>query len=84
MRNCCQRGLTEADAALAVIAQIDLIQAVDFDRAAAIGAIERARPGIEICELSAKTGEGFGDWASRLATPGPAKAGHYVHRLHWV
>jgi hydrogenase nickel incorporation protein HypB len=52
---------------LAVITKIDLIQAVDFDRAAAHGAIQQARPGIEICELSAKTGEGFGDWAGRLA-----------------
>ena len=52
---------------LAVITKIDLIQAVDFDRAAAHRAILQARPDIEICELSAKTGDGFGDWASRLA-----------------
>jgi len=51
---------------LAVITKIDLIQAVDFDRAAAHGAIQQARPGIEICEVSAKTGEGFADWTRRL------------------
>src|SRR6202521_4302487 len=45
---------------LAVITKIDLIQAVDFDRVAAQGAIQQARRGIEICELSAKTGEGIG------------------------
>ena len=51
---------------LAVITKIDLIEAVDFDRAAAHGAIQQARPGIEICEVSAKTGEGFADWTHRL------------------
>ena len=51
---------------LAVITKIDLARAVDFDRAAAHAAIQDVRHGIEVLEVSAKTGEGFDAWVSRL------------------
>jgi hydrogenase nickel incorporation protein HypB len=51
---------------LAVITKIDLALAVDFDRAAAHAAIQDVRYGIEVLEVSAKTGEGFDAWVSRL------------------
>jgi hydrogenase nickel incorporation protein HypB len=51
---------------LAVITKIDLALAVDFDRAAAHTAIQDVRHGIEVLEVSAKTGEGFAAWVSRL------------------
>jgi hydrogenase nickel incorporation protein HypB len=51
---------------LAVITKIDLSLAVDFDRAAAHAAIQEVRHGIEVLEVSAKTGEGFDGWVGRL------------------
>jgi hydrogenase nickel incorporation protein HypB len=51
---------------LAVITKIDLSLAVDFDRAAAHAAIQDVRHGMEVLEVSAKTGEGFDAWVSRL------------------
>jgi hydrogenase nickel incorporation protein HypB len=51
---------------LAVITKIDLAVAVDFDRAAAQAAIQDVRHGIEILEVSAKTGERFDAWVARL------------------
>jgi hydrogenase nickel incorporation protein HypB len=51
---------------LALITKIDLSGAVDFDRTAARAAIEDARPGIEILEISARSGAGFPVWIGRL------------------
>jgi len=52
---------------LAVITKIDLAEAVGFDRAAAREAVDRVRPGLEILETSARTGEGMDAWIERLA-----------------
>ena len=47
-------------------AKIDLAEAVGFDRAAAREAVDRVRPGLEILETSARTGEGMDEWLARL------------------
>lgn len=44
---------------VAVITKIDLAEAVEFDRAAAHRNIQSVRPGMKICEVSAKTGAGM-------------------------
>ena len=47
---------------VALITKIDLAAAVEFDRAAARASIEAVRPGMRVCEVSAKTGEGADQW----------------------
>jgi hydrogenase nickel incorporation protein HypB len=47
---------------VAVITKIDLAGAVEFDLAAARDNIHRVRPGMQIVEVSAKTGEGMEAW----------------------
>jgi hydrogenase nickel incorporation protein HypB len=47
---------------VAVITKIDLSQAVEFDLAAAHRSIQSVRPGMQVFELSSKTGNGMGDW----------------------
>jgi hydrogenase nickel incorporation protein HypB len=44
---------------VAIITKVDLAAAVGFDRAAAYGSIQSVRPGMEIVEVSVKTGEGM-------------------------
>jgi hydrogenase nickel incorporation protein HypB len=44
---------------VAVITKMDLAAAVDFDRAAAHRSIQSVRPGMQVFEISAKTGEGL-------------------------
>lgn len=53
-----------ADAA--VITKMDIAEAVEFDRAAALQSIESIRPGMRIFETSAKTGAGMDDWLGYL------------------
>ncbi|MGH7728615.1 MAG: hydrogenase nickel incorporation protein HypB [Vulcanimicrobiaceae bacterium] len=53
-------------AQLAVLSKIDLAEAVGFDRAAALSAIEAVHPGLEVIELSAKTGQRFEHWIAQL------------------
>ena len=50
----------------AVITKMDLVDAVDFDLEAARTNIHAVRPGIEIVEVSAKTGVGMDDWIEYL------------------
>ena len=52
---------------LAVITKTDLSDAAGFDEAAARAAIRSVRPGLEVLQVSAKTGAGFEAWLSRLA-----------------
>ncbi|MEO6434633.1 MAG: hydrogenase nickel incorporation protein HypB [Tepidisphaeraceae bacterium] len=59
-----------------VITKMDLAEAVEFDSAGAHRSIQSVRPGMEVLELSAKTGEGFERWmqllnARRAARPVP-------------
>jgi hydrogenase nickel incorporation protein HypB len=51
---------------VAVITKTDLAAAVDFDRAAAHRNIQCVRPGMQVFEVSAKTGEGMDQWLSFL------------------
>jgi hydrogenase nickel incorporation protein HypB len=52
---------------LAVITKSDLADVVEFRRAEAMDAMRAVRPGIEIFEVSAKTGAGMDAWLQRLA-----------------
>ena len=47
---------------VAVLTKTDLAAAVEFDRAAAQQSIESVRPGMQVFEVSAKTGEGMHSW----------------------
>src|SRR5215813_2094415 len=51
---------------VAVITKIDLADAAEFDLAVARDNIQRVRPGMQIIEVSAKTGEGMGAWMELL------------------
>jgi hydrogenase nickel incorporation protein HypB len=51
---------------VAVITKIDLAKAVEFDRAEAHRSIQCVRPGMQVVEVSAKTGEGMDQWLSFL------------------
>jgi len=51
---------------LAVVTKVDLAEAVGFRRAEAHRNIREVRPGLEILETSARTGEGMDAWLSRL------------------
>ena len=53
---------------VAVITKIDLAGAVEFDLAAARDNIQRVRPGIQVLEVSAKTGEGMEAWLGLLTS----------------
>ena len=47
---------------IAVITKTDLAAAVEFDWKTACGNIQAVRPGLEIFNVSAKTGEGLPEW----------------------
>jgi hydrogenase nickel incorporation protein HypB len=68
-----------------VITKTDLAAPACFDAAAARGSIEAVRPGMEVFEVSSKTGEGLGRWldfldARRLASQTPAGTGRGLVR----
>ena len=69
---------------VAIITKIDLAAAVEFDRQALLTNIAHVRPGLEVLEVSAKTGEGFDRWmalvqqratAAKASAPAPATTG---------
>jgi hydrogenase nickel incorporation protein HypB len=47
---------------VAVITKIDLAAAVEFDRAQARQSIQSVHPGMQVFEVSAKTGQGMDEW----------------------
>jgi hydrogenase nickel incorporation protein HypB len=51
---------------VALITKTDLAGAVDFDAAAAHRNIQSVRPGMQVFEVSAKTGAGMGPWLDSL------------------
>lgn len=53
---------------VAVLTKIDLASAVEFDREAARRSIQAVRPGMEVFEVSAKTGAGLDAWLDHLLT----------------
>lgn len=56
---------------VAVITKIDLAAAVEFDRSAALASIDVVRPGIPVCEVSARTGEGMDGWLAVVEGSAP-------------
>jgi hydrogenase nickel incorporation protein HypB len=51
---------------VAVITKTDIAEAVEFDSAKARASIQSVRPGMQIFELSAKTGDGMKEWLNFL------------------
>jgi len=51
---------------VAIISKMDLAQAVEFDRQALERNIQTVRPGMKVVGLSAKTGQGMGEWLDWL------------------
>ncbi|HEY7171071.1 MAG TPA: hydrogenase nickel incorporation protein HypB [Vicinamibacterales bacterium] len=51
---------------VAVITKSDLAAAVDFERDQLLRNIEQVRPGLELLEVSARTGDGFAGWIALL------------------
>jgi hydrogenase nickel incorporation protein HypB len=51
---------------VAVITKTDLAEACEFRREEALASLEAVRPGIEVLEVSAKTGAGMDAWLARL------------------
>jgi len=51
---------------LVVLCKIDLLPHVDFDVSQALAYARRVRPGIEMIQLSSKTGQGFDKWIEWL------------------
>jgi hydrogenase nickel incorporation protein HypB len=63
---------------MAIITKMDLSQAVEFDAAAAHRNIQAVRPGMQVFELSAKTGQGLQAW---LASLQEARSGFRTNRV---
>ena len=51
---------------IAIITKIDLADAVGFDREMLARNIDRVRPGLDVLEVSARTGKGMDAWIARL------------------
>jgi hydrogenase nickel incorporation protein HypB len=53
---------------VAVITKVDLAVAAEFDLASAHDNIQRVRPGMQVLEVSAKTGAGMDEWLDLLTS----------------
>jgi hydrogenase nickel incorporation protein HypB len=51
---------------LAILTKMDLAAAVGFDREETLRNIQSVRPGLEVLETSARTGEGLDRWIAKL------------------
>jgi hydrogenase nickel incorporation protein HypB len=60
---------------VAVLTKMDLAAAVEFDAATALRNIESVRPGMQVFEVSAKTGHGMEQWLRYLAARKASKQG---------
>jgi hydrogenase nickel incorporation protein HypB len=58
---------------VALVTKIDLADACEFDRSAALAALAAVRPGMPVIETSAKTGAGLDEWLAFLAARRPAR-----------
>lgn len=63
---------------VAIITKIDLSAAVEFDRQALLRNLGSVRPGLEVLEVSSKTGDGFDRWMALVAQRAAAARAH-VH-----
>jgi hydrogenase nickel incorporation protein HypB len=61
---------------VAVITKSDLADVVEFDRQAAYENIQNVRPGINIIELSARSGQGIGTWYDLFGTASVTATAH--------
>jgi hydrogenase nickel incorporation protein HypB len=52
---------------LAIVTKVDLAEAVGFDRGTLLRNVETVRPGLEVLDVSARTGEGLEEWLRLLA-----------------
>jgi hydrogenase nickel incorporation protein HypB len=59
---------------VAVITKTDLAGAVGFDRAAALSHIHQVRPGMEVIDVSARSGTGMDRWIARILAGRPVRA----------
>jgi hydrogenase nickel incorporation protein HypB len=59
---------------LAIVTKADLAEAAGFDREEARRSIEAVRPGLEILETSARTGQGMDRWLEKLQALAAARA----------
>ncbi|MCA9166419.1 MAG: hydrogenase nickel incorporation protein HypB [Planctomycetales bacterium] len=51
---------------MAIVTKMDLAEVCEFDRAAALQSLQQVRPGIQVLETSAKTGQGVDQWIEFL------------------
>jgi len=58
---------------VAIVSKIDLAEACGFDRASALTSIEAVRPGMQVFEVSAKTGHGMEPFLSFLTSQASSK-----------
>ncbi len=58
---------------IAIINKIDLLPYLDYDKNAAIEHIQRVHPDMPVFEVSAKTGDGIGEWAEWLKEKAASK-----------
>jgi hydrogenase nickel incorporation protein HypB len=59
---------------LAIVTKADLAEAAGFDREEARRSIEAVRPGLEVLETSARTGQGMDRWLETLRTLADTRA----------
>jgi hydrogenase nickel incorporation protein HypB len=52
---------------LALITKLDLAEAAGFDRHVALANLASVRPGLEVLEVSSRTGEGMRGWLERVS-----------------
>ncbi|WP_374122123.1 hydrogenase nickel incorporation protein HypB [Frankia sp. AiPa1] len=60
---------------LVLVNKTDLLPHLDFDLAAFRRNLDAVRPGVEVVEISARTGVGIDEWCAWLGRP-PQSAGH--------
>src|SRR4051794_85786 len=68
---------------IAVITKSDLAEVVEFDRAAAVANLNEVRPGIEVLEVSAKTGAGVDRWLGWLGERAVRRTADPVATAGW-
>jgi hydrogenase nickel incorporation protein HypB len=61
---------------VAIVTKVDLADAVEFDAAVAHRNIQAVRPGMQVFEVSAKTGEGMERWLGFLHARATAQGPH--------
>ena len=63
---------------LAVITKIDLADAVDFNREEVVRNLAELRPGLEVIDVSARSGIGLSAWMARLGAARSSGLGEHV------